>query len=80
MNEHKLEYIKSLSLDEVRYELDKIHARLKQVERLMDMRGQMNQEFFKEGLSVLESDYDLLTEELELYSYYFDELKMREVL
>lgn len=80
MNEYKLEYIKSLSLDEVRYELDKIHARLKQVERLRDMRSQMNQDFFKEGLSVLDSDYDLLTEELELYSYYFDELKMKEVL
>ena len=76
--EKKIEYIKSLTLDEVRYELDKIHARLKNVESLQGMRDELGDEYsFDSGLDVLDKDYERLLEEKELYSYYFNELWLK---
>lgn len=73
MNEIKLEYIKSLDLNELRYELDKIHARLKQVERFKGMQVELGGNFFNNNfVNILDSDYKLLLEELEIYNYYYE--------
>jgi hypothetical protein len=75
MNNKKLEYIESLTLSGLRYELDKIHARIKEVERLKGMMIELDDSLYDFSLSILEEDYKLLMDELELYNRYYQKLR-----
>lgn len=75
MKSKKVEYIESLKLNELRYELDKIRARLKEVERLKGMINEIDNPVYDTTLSVLDDDYSLLLSELVLYNSYYDKLR-----
>lgn len=71
----KLDYIESLDLDGLRFELDKIHARSKEIQMLVEIRQDTPDGFLNDSLSVLEKDYNRLLDEYQLYKGYYDKLK-----
>lgn len=76
----KIEYIESLSLDDLRFELDKIHARSKEIQMLVEIRQGTPDDFLNDSLNVLEHDYDRLVEEYVLYKHYYDEKRLNKEL
>ncbi len=79
ISEIKKEYIDSLSVAELRYECDKINARLKEVERLKGMIKEIGEESFNPMLSVLDEDYELLREEYHEYNTRYFQLREQEI-
>lgn len=75
VNSNQLEYIKSLSSDELRYELDKVYARLKEIQMFAEIRKDMPSEFLMDSLSVLDKDYKKLMGERELLEEYYNKLR-----
>ena len=74
-NDLKIKYIESLSRDELRYELDKIYARMKEIEMFREIREDMPNDFLKDSLNVLDRDMERLVFEMGVYESYF---KLRE--
>lgn len=70
----KLEYIESLDVDGLRFELDKIYARGKEIQMLVEIRQDTPDGFLNDSLSVLEKDYNRLLDEYQLYKSYYDSL------
>lgn len=75
ISESKRVFIDSLSVSELRYECDKIHARLKEVERLKGMIKEIGDDSFNPMLNVLDEDYDLLNEEFREYNSRYFQLR-----
>ena len=75
ISEIKKKYMDSLSVAELRYECDKIHARLKEVEQLKGMIKEIGEESFNPMLSVLDEDYELLMEEYREYNLRYFQLR-----
>ena len=76
-NDLKIKYIEGLSRDELRYELDKIYARMKEIEMFREIREDMPNDFLKDSLNVLDRDMEKLIFEMGVYESYF---KLREWL
>ena len=75
MTNNQIEYVKSLSKDELRYELDKVYARLKEIQMFAEIRKDMPSEFLMDSLSVLDKDYKKLMKERELLEEYYNRLR-----
>ena len=67
----KVEYVESLSKEELRYELDKVYARLKEIQMFVEIRKDMPSEFLMDSLSVLDRDYNKLLDERDLLEKYY---------
>ena len=67
-----IKFYESLSKDELRYELDKVSARLKEIAMFREIRSDIDNDFFIKSLDVLEKDSSRLTVERRLLeSYYY---------
>ena len=63
----KLDYIESLGDDELRYEVDKVYARLKEIDMLRQVREDLPEGFLNPSWSLLEGDFERLQVELGLF-------------
>lgn len=75
ISDSKRVFIDSLSVSELRYECDKIHARMKEVERLKGMIKEIGEDSFNPMLSVLDDDYECLVEEFGVFNSRYLELR-----
>ena len=74
----KIEYIECLDCDGLRFELDKIHARSREIQMLVEIRQDTPDNFLNQSLSILEKDYNRLLDEYQLYKSYYDQKRQQE--
>ena len=68
----KYGFFESLSVEELRYEIDKVYARLKECEMFRGMLLELDSSDLDLSVSVLDRDVVLLNEELALLQRFYD--------
>lgn len=67
----RIKYIESLTKDELRFELDKIYARIKEIQMLEEIQGGFPKEFLILQVNILSKDMERLNSEKKLYEKYY---------